>query len=153
MFIWVCCSLAIWIIRLCLKQVAKSANRALGPVIAKYKEFGGLPFNTFTQLFYSVVRSAISYGGAVWRDRQFSCITAVQNRAKRLYLGVGRYTPNAAVNGDIGRLRPFTKQRKTVVNHWCCKHLTCMYIFIYLVESEHVSAVVNTLHVCMFSYI
>ena len=27
------------------KQVAKSANRALGLVISKYKAFGGLPYN------------------------------------------------------------------------------------------------------------
>ena len=94
------------------KQAAKSVNRALGLVIAKYKEFGGLPFSTYTKLFDSVVWSTISYGGAVWGDRQFSCITAVQN------LDVGRYTPNAAVNGDIGWLRPFTKQWKTVVNRY-----------------------------------
>ena len=49
-------------------------------------------------------------------DGQFSCITAVQNRAERFYLGVGRYTPVAAVNGDIGWLSPLVKHWKSVIN-------------------------------------
>lgn len=100
------------------KQVSKSANRALSLVISKYKLFGGLPFNTYTKLFDSVVWSTISYGAAIWGDRQFSCITAVQNRAERFYLGVGRYTPNAAVHGDVGWLSPFVKQWKLIINQW-----------------------------------
>ena len=88
------------------KHVSRSANGALSLVITKHKTFGSLPFYTYTRLFYSVVRSTIRYGGAIWGDRQFSCITAVQNKAERFYLGVGRYTPNAAVNGDIGWLSP-----------------------------------------------
>ena len=51
-----------------------------------------------------------------YADRKFACITAVQNRAERFYLGVGRYTPNAAVNGDIGWLSLLAKQWKSVVN-------------------------------------
>ena len=98
------------------KHVSKSANHALSLVITKHKTFGGLPFHIYTRLFDSVVWSTISYGGAIWGDRQFSCITAVQNRAERFYLGVGRYTTNAAVNGYIGWLSPLIKQWKSVVN-------------------------------------
>ena len=56
------------------KHVSKSASRALGLVISKFKAFGGLPYNTFTKLYDSVVWSTISYGAAIWGDRSFSCI-------------------------------------------------------------------------------
>ena len=84
------------------KNVSMSANRALGLVISKYKAFGGLPFGTFTKLYDSIVMGTISYGAAIWGDRTFACISAVQHRAARFFMGVGRYTPNAAVMGDMG---------------------------------------------------
>ena len=33
-------------------------------------------------------------------------------------MGVGRYTPNAAVNGDMGWDKPIIKQWSSVVNNW-----------------------------------
>jgi hypothetical protein len=75
------------------KNVAASAGRALGLVIAKYKSFGSLPFGTYTKLYDSMVWSTINYGAAIWGDRQFSCINTVQHRAGRFYMGVGRYIP------------------------------------------------------------
>ena len=35
-------------------------------------------------------------------ERSYSCIEAIQNRALRFRLGVGRYTPCAEVSGDMG---------------------------------------------------
>ena len=80
------------------KQVANSASRALGLLITKFKCARG--FSTFTKLYNSTVLSIIIYGASIWGCRRFACIKAVQNRALRFFLGVGRYTPNAAVNGD-----------------------------------------------------
>ena len=45
------------------KHVAKSAT-ALGLVISLY--LGGLPYNSFTKLYDSVMYSTISYGTAIW---------------------------------------------------------------------------------------
>ena len=70
------------------KHVTKSANRALGLVMSRYKAFGGLPYNSFTKLHDSVVYSTIKYGAAIWGDRSFSCISAVQNRVARIFMGV-----------------------------------------------------------------
>ena len=84
------------------KQVANSASRALGLLITKFKTAGGLPFSTFTKLYNSTVLSVINYGASIWGCRRFSCVKAVQNRTLRLFLGVERYAPNAAVNGDSG---------------------------------------------------
>ena len=99
------------------KQVAKSANRALGLVISKYKAFGGLPYNSYTKLYDSIIYSTISYGAAIWGDRSFSCISAVQNRAARFFMGVGR-TPNTAVMGDMGWTNTESRQWEYVINQW-----------------------------------
>ena len=86
------------------KHVTNSASRALGLLMTKFKTAGGLPFAKYTKLYNSTVLSTsiINYGASIWGLRGFTCIKAVQNRALRFFLGVGRYTPYAAVNGDTG---------------------------------------------------
>ena len=49
----------------------------------------------------------------------FSCINAVQFRACRYFLGVGKYTPTAAVSGDMGWTQPEHRQWLCVIRHWC----------------------------------
>ncbi len=97
-----------------VKVVAQSASRALGLLIAKYKCLGGMPYDVFTKLYESVV----SYGAAIWGFRSYSCIAAVQNRAMRTYLGTGRYTPTAAISGDMGWQPCSIAQWKCISRHW-----------------------------------
>ncbi|KAL5006619.1 hypothetical protein ScPMuIL_015425 [Solemya velum] len=78
--------------------VARSASRALGLVIAKSRTFGDLPYQTFTKLYDSLVWPVIGYGAAIWGTTSHPCIEAVQNRALRFFMGVGRYTPSAGSN-------------------------------------------------------
>jgi hypothetical protein len=52
--------------------------------------------------FYQVYTDLLNYGSAIWGTREFSCISAVQNRAMIFYMGVRKYTPNDAVAGDMG---------------------------------------------------
>ena len=100
------------------RTVAQSASRALGLLIAKSKALGGMPYKVFTKLYDTVVWPVISYGAAVWGGKVFSCINAVQNRAMRFYLGTGKYTPDAAVSGDMGWQPPNVKQWKAVCAYW-----------------------------------
>ena len=53
------------------KAVAKSANRALGLIIAKSKAVGGLPYDVFYKLYESIVCPVIMYGAPIWGDRMF----------------------------------------------------------------------------------
>ena len=55
---------------------------------------------------------------AIWGTKEFSAINAVQNRAIRFFLGVGRYTPNVAVGGEMGWVPAVVKQWKNVLGHW-----------------------------------
>ena len=51
-------------------------------------------------------------------DRSFSCVEAVQNRAIELFLGVGRYTPTAAVSGDVGWIPCIVSQWEHICILW-----------------------------------
>jgi len=100
-------------------NVANSANRALGLLIAKDKAYGGMPFKCFEKLYDALVMSVINYGAAIWGHKEYSSINAVHNRACRYFLGVGKYTPNAAVQGDMGLLPPFVHQWVNIARNWC----------------------------------
>jgi len=100
------------------KRISQSASRALGLLIAKVKCNGDLPYDVFSKLFDTMVWPVIAYGAAVWGDKSFACINAVQNRAMRFYMGLGKYTPNAAVQGDMGWLPPIVKQWKAIGQQW-----------------------------------
>lgn len=79
-------------------------NRALGPIIAKSKAMGGLPFKCFIKLFHSLVLPIITvlvlqqYGGT----EIILVLTPIFNHACRFELGVGKYMTNAAIQGDMG---------------------------------------------------
>ena len=102
-----------------VKAVAKSASRALGLLIAKDKAFGGMPYSCFQKCYDSLVQSIIDYSSSVWGTKPYTCIRAVQNRACRYYLGLGRYAPNTAVNGDMGWDIPEHRQWLSVTRKWC----------------------------------
>ena len=92
------------------KAVAKSASRALGLLIVKSKIHGGFQHNIFSKLYDTMVWSVINYGSCIWGTRDFSCINAVQNRAMRFSMGVGKYTPNDAIAGDMGWKPAYIRQ-------------------------------------------
>jgi hypothetical protein len=100
------------------KAVAMSASRTLGLLIAKCKFNGDFIFNTYTTVYDSLVWSIISYGAAIWGTKDYSCINAVQNRAMRFYLGVGKYTPNLSVIGDMGWKPSIIRQWPCVLRNW-----------------------------------
>ena len=100
------------------KSVAQSAGRALGLLIAKCKNTGGIPYNVFTKLCNSVVWPVINYSAPIWGFRSYSCIDVVHNRVMRFYLGFGKYTPNDAVAGENGCKPPYVRQWKSVCLYW-----------------------------------
>ena len=86
--------------------------------IAKSKYFGSLPHNVFVKLYDSSVWPAIAYGASIWGHKAYSCINAVQNRAMRYFLGVGKYTPIAALYGELAWQPPQIKQWESVGRQW-----------------------------------
>ena len=100
------------------KAVARSAGRGLSLLIVKSKAHGSFHFDTCTQLYDGLVWSVISYGAAIWGTRNFSCINAVQHRAIRFFMGLGKYSPNDAINGDMGWKPQCAKQWSCVFRNW-----------------------------------
>ena len=80
------------------------------------KLIGDIPYEVFTKLYDSIVWPVIRYGASIWGQKSFQCITSVHNRAMIFFLGVGKYTSNLAVSGDIGWLPVFLRQWKEVIN-------------------------------------
>ena len=125
------------------KMVAQSASRALGLLISKDKSCGGMPYDCFTKCYNATVQATIDYSAAVWGTKSVSCVNAIQNRACRYFLGLGRYAPNAAVNGDMGWPAPEHKQWVCVTRRWCRlaqldSSLLANKVFLYCVEQASV---------------
>ena len=100
-------------------HVAQCASRALGLLIAKSKAFGGMPFNCFRKLYESMVMPIIEYGAAVWGQQQYTSINRVCNRAWKYFLGVHKFTANAAVLGDVAVTPPVVMQHVAIARQWC----------------------------------
>ena len=77
-----------------------------------------MPYSCFTKLYNALVVPIIQYGAAIWGTKSFSGIDAIHNRACRFFLGVGKYTPNAAVQGDMGWPLPIYHQWSAIIRFW-----------------------------------
>ena len=102
-----------------VKMIAQSASRALGLLIAKDKALGGMPYQCFSKCYNAIAQSTLNYGVPIYGTSALSCIDAAQNRACRYFLGLGKYAPNSAINGDMGWPAPQQRQWIGVIRHWC----------------------------------
>ena len=78
-----------------------------------------MPFQCFHKCYESLIQSVIDYSSAVWGTRSYSWIDAVQNRACRYFLGLGKYAPNQAINDDMGWKQPEHRQWLAVARKFC----------------------------------
>jgi len=102
-----------------VKDVAKSASRALGGVICKFKNTGGLHYGTFTKLYECIVQPVMLYGAGLWGNKEFSKLNTIQNRACKYFLGLPKTASNVACEGDIGWLSVYSKQKLEMLRLWC----------------------------------
>ena len=76
-----------------------------------------MPFKCYTRCYDALVQATINYGAGIWGGGGtmiYSCIEAVQNRALRYFLGLGKYAPYLAINGDMGWHMPAHYGRPSV---------------------------------------
>ena len=71
----------------CVETLSKSAERALGGMINKYKHMGYMNYDTFTYLYNAYV---IDYHNSMWGYKLRKSSESVQNRAIRFYSGLGK---------------------------------------------------------------
>ena len=69
-----------------------------------------------------ITKTVWKYGDVnskIWGHREFTCIEAVHNLMYQYFLGVNKYTPNAAVGGDMGVKVPWQHQNIEIARQWC----------------------------------
>ena len=85
--------------------LSKSAGRALGGLINKFRYIKGMGFKTYSTIFETCVNPIMTYAAEIWGFKDYSNLESVQCRAMKYYLGVHKYAPNVAVQGDCGLLK------------------------------------------------
>ena len=98
--------------------LSQASGRALGSIIAKYKMQKFMGYKTYTKLFESCVCPVMDYGAGVWGFEEYAAAKAVQHRAMRVFLGVHRYAPILAMEGDIGWLSPKHRRWVSMLRLW-----------------------------------
>ncbi len=98
--------------------MADAANRALGSVINKYKKINSFGYYTYTKSFHSTVGPILDYASEVWGYKNFTQIGTVQNKAIRIFLGVHKFVPIAAINGDVGWTSSCVRRKTNIIRFW-----------------------------------
>ena len=102
-----------------VKELAKSASRALGALYGKFISAGGMSYSVYTKLYSAMVEPVLMYAAGIWGTKTFSYINTVQNKAAKMFLSVGKFTSNSASRGDLGWTSCYTKQRTACIRLMC----------------------------------
>ena len=70
-----------------------------------------LGYLTYSQLYDACVSPIVNYAAGVWGFKERRISDAVQNRAIHCFLGIPKYVPSLAAQGDMGWI-PGTIRRK-----------------------------------------
>ena len=101
-----------------LELLLSSAQRALGSIIYKYKNYRAMGHKTYAKLFNSCVIPIIDYCSPVWSHTDSNKIETVQNRAMRSFLGVHRQAPLVGLLGDMGWLSSSSRRKIEIFRYW-----------------------------------
>ena len=102
-----------------IREITKSASRALGVVYTKYLHAGGMSYDVYTKLISSLVEPVLFYCAGIWGTRYYKEIDVVVNKACRHFLGTNKNASNIATRGDIGWDSCIIKQKLETVRLWC----------------------------------
>ena len=79
---------------------------------------GFMSYSTYTKLFDSCVTPVLDYSSGVWGFSKYNCLEAIQNRAIHIYLGVHKFAPTLALQGDMGWMSTENRQCLSVLRFW-----------------------------------
>ena len=86
--------------------------------MAKFKAQGYMGYATYSKLFESCVCPVMDYSAGVWGFQKYDKVDTVQNRAMRAFLGVHRFTPKLALEGDMGWLSSRYRRWLSMLRLW-----------------------------------
>ena len=55
-----------------IEHIGRSARKALAEMCARYRQFGGFHYKSFTLLYNSLVVPILDYGACLWGHQQYS---------------------------------------------------------------------------------
>ena len=98
--------------------LSKAGGRALGSITAKYKAQGFMGYSTFTKLYEACITPILDYSASIWGFSRYNCLEAIQNRAVHVYLGVHKFAPLLALEGDMGWMSCEHRQQLSILRLW-----------------------------------
>ena len=98
--------------------LSKSATRALGSVITKFRSLKNMGFETYTKLFNACVTPVLDYASEVWGFKTFENSERVQMTALRYFFGVHKFAPHHALYGDSGWLPGVLTRHCNMIRFW-----------------------------------
>lgn len=102
-----------------VKELSKSASRALGALFRKFISTGGITWKVYNKLYISMVEPIVFYRSGIWRTRSHNVINNVQTKAAKYFLAEGKRTSNVSVGGDLGLTTCLTKQKLSCIRLKC----------------------------------
>ena len=101
-----------------IEVLEKSAGRALGCIISKFKYLKNAGYKTFKKLYESQVVPISDYFSCLWSHKKLRTANKVHNKALRYFLGVSCKTPIYGMNGDIGWSTPVSRHYLNMLKYW-----------------------------------
>jgi hypothetical protein len=102
-----------------VKELSKSASRALGVLFEKFISAGGMTWKVYNKLYILMVEPILYYGSGIWGTRSHNVINNVQTKAAKYFLVVGKRTSNVSVRGDLELAECLTKQKLSCIRLKC----------------------------------
>ena len=98
--------------------LSASGQRALGALIAKFKNISDMGYQTFTKLYNSNIAPITDYGSEIWGYTSNSKTDCVQNKAMRIFLGVHKYASIDYLFGDMGWAPSKLRREISMLRYW-----------------------------------
>ena len=83
------------------QELSKAGSRALGALVSKLKQSNCMGYEAFTKCISCSIFPILDYGSEIIGYVNTPSSEKVENRAARIFLGTKRFSPKAAVSGDI----------------------------------------------------
>lgn len=81
-------------------ELVTGSSKALGCIVSKHFQLDGMDYDTFTKLYYGTVSPIMEFSSGVWEYKVYERLERLQYRAIRTFVGVGKFTPIAAISGE-----------------------------------------------------
>ena len=98
--------------------LAASGTRALGAIRNKLYNIKNVRYAVYSKLFQTGVTPILDYCSAIWGFKLHKCIQDVQNKAMRYYMGVHKFCPLAAMEGDMGWNSSLVRSQLNMISFW-----------------------------------